>query len=107
MSDRRRELVCLTLVLQGMGRRGATVASDAEIPVGQSAVVDNGPKLRVPPVLAKVAAVIEDDLSAMAMEVYREWNRDRAHWVDVNTRGVLVTVLSEHLVDTVTTIRTQ
>ena len=107
MSDSRRELVCLTLVLQGMGRRGATVAGDAEIPVGQSAIVDNRPKLRVPPILAVPSAVIEDDLSAMAMEVYREWNRDRAHWVDVNTRGVLVTVLSEHLVDTVTTIRTQ
>ena len=107
MSDSRRELVCLTLVLQGMGRRGATVAGDAEIPVGQPAIVDNGPKLRVPPILAGPAAVIENDLSAMAMEVYREWNRDRTHRVDVNTRGVLVTVLSEHLVDTVTTIRTQ
>ena len=107
MSDSRRELVCLTLILQGMGRSGATVAGDAEIPVGQSAIVDNGPKLRVPPILAESAAVIEDDLSAMAMEVYREWNRDRTHRVDVNTRSVWVTVLSKHLVDTVTTIRTQ
>ena len=107
MSDSRRELVGLTLILQGVGRSGATIAGDAEVPVGQPAIVDNGSKLRVSPILAGPAAVVEDDLPAMAMEVYREWNRDRTHRVDVNTRSVWMTVLPKHLVDAVTTIHTQ
>ena len=57
--------------------------------------------------MATFAAMIEDNLLAMVVEVYREWNRDRAHWVNVDARSVFVAILSKYPVDTITTIRTQ